>query len=47
MRKFVDEESILAQIEKNKKIPKKKSKWQKKLEDIQKKQAEQMKKRRK
>ena len=47
MRKFVDEKSILAQIEKNKKIPRKKSKWQKKLEDIQKKQAEQMKKRRK
>ena len=46
MKKFIDENKILAEIEKNKKNPKKKSKFQKKLEEIQRKQAEQMKKRR-
>ncbi|MBG65356.1 MAG: membrane protein insertase YidC [Flavobacteriales bacterium] len=46
MKRFIDENKILAEIEKNKKNPKKKSKFQKKLEEIQRKQAEQMKKRR-
>ena len=46
MKKFIDENKILAEIEKNKKNPKKKSKFQKKLEEIQRKQAEQIKKRR-
>lgn len=46
MKKFIDEDAILAQLEKNKKNPKKKSKFQKKLEEMQKKQEQQMKKRR-
>ena len=46
MKKFIDEDAILAQLEKNKKNPKKKSRFQKKLEEMQKKQEQQMKKRR-
>jgi YidC/Oxa1 family membrane protein insertase len=45
MRRFVDDEKILAQLEANKKKPKKKSKFQKKLEEMQKKQEAQLKKR--
>ena len=45
MRRFVDDEKIFAQLEANKKKPKKKSKFQKKLEEIQKKQEAQLKKR--
>ena len=45
MKKFIDEKAILAQIEKNKKTPKKKSNFQKKLEDLQKKQEAKMRKR--
>ena len=45
MKRFIDEEAILAQLEKNKKNPKKKSKFQKKLEEMQKKQEQKMKKR--
>ena len=46
MRKFVDDDAILAQLEENKKKPPKpKSKFQKKLEEMQKKQEKQMKKR--
>ena len=41
MRKyFIDETAILAQIESNKKKPVKKSKFQKRLEDMAKKQQE-------
>ncbi|HJM16451.1 MAG TPA: YidC/Oxa1 family membrane protein insertase, partial [Flavobacteriales bacterium] len=47
MRRFVDDDKILAQLEANKKKPKKKSKFQKKLEEMQKKQEQQMKKRKK
>ncbi|MDC0201977.1 membrane protein insertase YidC [Flavobacteriales bacterium] len=47
MRRFVDDDKILAQLEANKKQPKKKSKFQKKLEEMQKKQEQQMKKRKK
>ena len=44
MKRFIDEDAILAQLEKNKKKPSKpKSKFQKKLEDMQKKQEEKMK----
>jgi len=43
MRRFVDDERILAQLEENKKKPKKKSKFQKKLEEMQKKQQDQIK----
>ena len=43
MRRFVDDERILAQLEENKKKPKKKSKFQKKLEEMQKKQKDQIK----
>jgi YidC/Oxa1 family membrane protein insertase len=45
MKRFIDEDAILAQLEKNKKNPKKKSKFQKKLEEMQKKQEQKMKKR--
>lgn len=47
MRKFVDEKAILAQLEANKKKPKKKSKFQKKLEEMQRKQEQQLKNRKK
>ena len=43
MRRFVDEDAILAQLEENKKKPKKKSKFQKKLEEMQKKQEKRLK----
>ena len=46
MKKFIDEDAILSQIEKNKKTPKKKSNFQKKLEELQKKQEAKMRKRR-
>jgi YidC/Oxa1 family membrane protein insertase len=46
MKRFIDEDAILAQLEANKKKPAKpKSKFQKKLEDMQRKQEQQMKKR--
>ena len=45
MKKFINEDAILAQLEENKKKPKKKSNFQKKLEDMQKKQEQKMKKR--
>ena len=45
MRRFVDDKKIFAQLEENKKKPKKKSKFQKKLEEIQKKQEAKLKKR--
>jgi len=46
MKRFIDEDAILAQLEANKKKPAKpKSKFQKKLEEMQKKQEQQMKKR--
>ena len=46
MKRMIDEDAILAQLEANKKKPAKpKSKFQKKLEDMQKKQEQQMKKR--
>ena len=45
MKRFIDEDAILAQLEANKKKPAKpKSKFQKKLEEMQKKQEQQMKK---
>ena len=44
MKRFIDEDAILAQLEKNKKNPKKKSKFQKKLEEMQKRQEEKMRK---
>lgn len=47
MKRLVDEDAILAQLEENKKKPKKKSKFQKKLEDMQKKQEDQIRKRKK
>ena len=48
MKKFVDEEAILAQIEENKKKPAKpKSKFQRKLEAMQKQQEEKIRKRKK
>ncbi|MBT6013565.1 MAG: membrane protein insertase YidC [Flavobacteriales bacterium] len=48
MRRFVDDNALLAQIEENKKKPaKKKSKFQKKLEEMQKKQEQQLKNRKK
>ena len=43
MKRFIDEEKILAQLEKNRKNPKKKSKFQKKLEEMQRKQEQKMK----
>ena len=45
MRKFVDEKAILAQLEANKKKPRKKSRFQKKLEELQRKQEQQLKNR--
>ena len=42
MKRLVNEDAILAQLEENKKKPKKKSKFQKKLEDMQRKQEEQI-----
>ena len=47
MRRFVDEKAILAQLEANKKKPRKKSKFQKKLEELQRKQEQQLKNRKK
>ena len=48
MKRFIDDEAILEQLEANKKKPAKpKSKFQKKLEEMQKKQEQQMKKRKK
>ncbi len=46
MKRFIDEKAILSELERNKKKPKKKSKFQKKLEELQKKQAEQLKRKR-
>jgi len=46
IRRFVDEEALLAKLEENKKKPKKKSKFQQRLEDMQKQQQKQTKKRR-
>lgn len=43
MKRMIDENAILAQIEKNKKNPKKKSSFQKKLEELQKRQEAKMK----
>ena len=43
MKRFIDEDAILAQLEANKKKPKKKSKFQKKLEEMQKQQEAKMK----
>ena len=45
MRKLVDEKAILAQLEANKKKPRKKSRFQKKLEELQRKQEQQLKNR--
>jgi YidC/Oxa1 family membrane protein insertase len=46
MKRFIDEDALLAQLEANKKKPEKpKSKFQKKLENMQRKQEQQMKKR--
>ena len=47
MKRMIDEKALLAEIEANKKKPKKKSKFQKKLEELQKKQEQQMKQRKK
>ena len=47
MKRMIDEKALLAEIEPNKKKPKKKSKFQKKLEELQKKQEQQMKQRKK
>ena len=48
MKRFIDEEAILAQLQANKKKPAKpKSKFQKKLEEMQRKQEQQMKNRKK
>ena len=46
MKRFINEDAILSELERNKKKPKKKSKFQKKLEELQKKQAEQLRKKR-
>jgi len=46
IRRFVDEEALLAKLEENKKKPKKKSKFQQRLEEMQKQQQKQAKKRR-
>ncbi len=46
IRRFVDEEALLAKLEENKKKPKKKSKFQQRLEEMQKQQQKQTKKRR-
>ncbi len=45
-RKFINEDAIRAKIQENKKKPVKKSKWQKKLEEIQKEKANQAKRKR-
>ena len=45
MRKLVDEKAILSQLEANKKKPRKKSRFQKKLEELQRKQEQQLKNR--
>ena len=45
MKRMINEDAILAQLQANKQKPKKKSKFQKKLEDMQRKQEQQMKKR--
>ena len=42
MKRFIDEKAILAQLEENKKKPRKKSKFQKKLEEIQRKHEKKM-----
>ena len=47
MRKFIDDEALLKEIEENKKKPRKKSKFQKRLEEMQKMQEQKMKQRRK
>ena len=48
MKRFIDDEALLAQLEANKKKPAKpKSKFQKKLEEMQRKQEQQMKNRKK
>jgi YidC/Oxa1 family membrane protein insertase len=44
MKRMIDEDAILAQLERNKKNPKKKSKFQKKLEEMQRKQEVKMRK---
>ena len=43
MKKFIDEDAILRQLEENKKKPKKKSNFQKKLEEMQKRQEQKLK----
>ena len=43
MKKFIDEDAILKQLEENKKKPKKKSNFQKKLEEMQKRQEQKLK----
>jgi len=45
MKRMINEDAILAQLQANKQKPNKKSKFQKKLEDMQRKQEQQMKKR--
>ena len=47
MRRFIDDEALLKEIEENKKKPRKKSKFQKRLEEMQKMQEQKMKQRRK
>ena len=47
MRRFIDDEALLNEIEENKKKPRKKSKFQKRLEEMQKMQEQKMKQRRK
>ena len=47
MRRFIDDEALLKEIEDNKKKPRKKSKFQKRLEEMQKMQEQKMKQRRK
>ncbi len=43
IRQMIDDKAILVKLEENKKVPKKKSKFQQRLEDIQKQQQQQMK----
>ena len=47
MRRFIDDDALLREIEENKKKPRKKSKFQKRLEEMQKIQEQKMKQRRK
>ena len=47
MRRFIDDEALLKEIEENKKKPRKKSKFQKRLEEMQKMQEQKMKQRKK